>query len=117
MRSRASRSSHPHGRHKARGPCGRLLLEPKGVADDRTLDRLDGKPAPQAFLPTFLQWIDSAEASRQPSAGLGDDVRLRGERVIGSGLELDGELLQLSAFRSENAGRAHGRIARPSARH
>ena len=31
-------------------------------------------------------------------------MRLRGERVIGSGLELDGELIQLSAFRSEEVG-------------
>ena len=81
------------------------------------LDRLDGERAPQAFLSTFFQWVDSAEASRQSSAGLGEDVRLRGERVLGSGLELDGELLQLSAFRSENGGPpVRGRIARPSAR-
>ena len=37
--------------------------------------------------------------------------------VIGSGLELDGELLQLSAFTSDGgADRAFGRIARPSRR-
>ncbi len=55
--------------------------------------------------------------ARQPSAGLGEDVRLRGERVLGSGLELEGELIQLSAFRSDDGGRrAFGRIARPSRR-
>jgi hypothetical protein len=44
-------------------------------------------------------------------------VRLRGTGVIGSGLELDGEVIQLSAFTSEDEGsRAFGRIARPSAR-
>jgi hypothetical protein len=44
-------------------------------------------------------------------------VRLRGAGVIGSGLELDGELVQLSAFTSEDVGeRAFGRIARPSRR-
>ncbi len=44
-------------------------------------------------------------------------LRLRGEHVIGSGLELEGELIQLSAFRSEDGGqRAFGRIARPSRR-
>ena len=65
----------------------------------------------------YIGWIDNAEQTRQPSAGLGEDVRLRGERVIGSGLELDGEVLQLSAFASEDAGRrAFGRIARPSRR-
>jgi hypothetical protein len=80
------------------------------------LDRLDERRAPRAFLPTFLVLVDGADASRQPSAGLGEDVRLRGDHVLGSGLELDGELLQLSAFLSENGRRAHGRIARPSAR-
>jgi hypothetical protein len=64
------------------------------------LGQLDGKGVSPAIVPTFLGWIDSAELSRQPSAGLGDDVRLRSEHAIGSGLELDGELLQLSAFTS-----------------
>ena len=44
-------------------------------------------------------------------------MRLRSEQTIGSGLELDGELIQLSAFTSEDGGRrAFGRITRPSAR-
>jgi hypothetical protein len=61
--------------------------------------------------------IDGSLATRQPSAGLGEDMRLRGQSMIGSGLELEGELIQLSAFRSEDGGRrAFGRIARPSAR-
>ncbi len=81
------------------------------------LERLDGKLTPLAALPTFLNWVADAEPSRQPSAGLGQDVRLRGELVIGSGLELEGEVIQLSAFRSEDGGRnAFGRIARPSRR-
>jgi hypothetical protein len=81
------------------------------------LGRLDGEPTPLTVLPTFLGWVASADRSTQPSAGLGDDVRLRGERVIGSGLELEGELIQLSAFTSRDGGRrAFGRIARPSAR-
>ena len=50
-------------------------------------------------------------------AGLGEDLRIHGGEVIGSGLELDGELVQLSAFWSEGGGReAFGRIARPSRR-
>ena len=65
----------------------------------------------------FVDGIAGALQTRQPSAGLGEDVRLRGERVIGSGLELDGEVIQLSAFTSRDGGRrAFGRIARPSAR-
>ena len=78
------------------------------------LGRLDGKPTPFAVVPTFLSWVASAERSTQPSVGLGDDLRLRSELVIGSGLEVDGELIQLSAFTSRDGGRrAFGRIARP----
>lgn len=81
------------------------------------LERLDGKPTPFAVLPTFLSWVASADRTKQPSAGLGDDLRLRSELVIGSGLELDGELIQLSAFTSRDGGRrAFGRLARPSQR-
>ena len=81
------------------------------------LERLDGEPTPRAAIPTYLGLVDSAKRTSQPSAGLGQDVRLRGDRVIGAGLELDGELLQLSAFSSEDGGRqAFGRIARPSRR-
>jgi hypothetical protein len=35
---------------------------------------------------------------RRPSVAVGDDVRLEGEGVIASGLEVDGELVQLSAY-------------------
>lgn len=62
-------------------------------------------------------WTRGAEATRQPSIGLGEDLRVRTEDAIGSGLELDGEVVQLSAFRSEDGGRrAFGGIARPSRR-
>ena len=80
------------------------------------LERLDGKATSREELEGLVAAAAEAEWTRQPSAGLGEDVRLRGSRVIGSGLELDGELIQLSAFRSENEGRAFGRIARPSRR-
>ena len=81
------------------------------------LEHLDGKQTPFAVVPTFLSLVDTADHARQPSVGLGKDVRVRGERVIGSGLALDGEFVQLSAFSSEDGGQhAFGRIARPSAR-
>jgi hypothetical protein len=60
------------------------------------LERLDGEPTSFAALPTFLGWIGAAEASRRASVGLGEDVRLRGQHVVGSGLELEGELISLS---------------------
>ncbi len=81
------------------------------------LERLGGQPTPYGDIEALISATDRAEWSRQPSAGLGEDVRLRSEHVIGSGLELEGELIQLSAFRSGDGGRrAFGRIARPSRR-
>jgi hypothetical protein len=81
------------------------------------LERLDVKAATREDVESFVQAVGGALQSRQPSAGLGEDVRLRGERVVGSGLELDGEPIQLSAFTSGDGGRrAFGRIARPSTR-
>jgi len=81
------------------------------------LERLDGEATSRSEIEGLLSDAAQAALSRQPSAGLGEDVRLRGESVIGSGLELEGELIQLSAFRSEDGGRsAFGRIARPSRR-
>ena len=81
------------------------------------LERLDGTPMLMAVIPMILDETRKADWSRQPSAGLGEDIRLRSERVLGSGLELEGELLQLSSFLSADGHpRATGRIARPSRR-
>ncbi len=77
------------------------------------LERLDAKPADGDRLAGFVESIGTATRARQASAGLGEDVRLRGGRVVGSGLELDGELLQLCAFTGDERS---GRIARPSRR-
>ena len=46
----------------------------------------------------FLADLDAAPRSRRPSVGRGEDVRLQGDRVVGSALELDGELIQLCAY-------------------
>ena len=82
------------------------------------LERLDQQPDRHAErIAGFVDEVADAAVTRGPSAGLGEDVRLRGPGVIGSGLELDGELIQLSAFTSsDDGGRAFGRIARPSRR-
>ena len=77
------------------------------------LEAVDSTPA--GDLDAFIAAIAEGTLSRRPSAGLGDDVRLRGERSVGSGLELDGELLQLCAFSTENGG-VRTRIMRPSRR-
>ena len=58
--------------------------------------RLDGKPG--SGLEEFVAAVESAPRSRGPSAGRGEDLRLASDAVLGSGLELDGELVQLCAF-------------------
>jgi hypothetical protein len=81
------------------------------------LERMDAQPTSPIEIEGFLNRVDSSLVARQPSAGLGEDVRLRGSRVVGSGLEFANEFIQLSAFTSEDGGaRAFGRIARPSRR-
>jgi hypothetical protein len=81
------------------------------------LDRLDRAAAAAGAVSSFISDLSKTTAVRRPSAGRGDDVRLHGEGLLGSGLELDGELLQLSAFtNTENRRRSRGRIARPSRR-
>jgi hypothetical protein len=60
--------------------------------------------------------VAKARVGRQPSAGRGDDLRLAGDGVLGSGLELDGELIQLTSFGGGASPRPLGRIARPSRR-
>ena len=81
------------------------------------LERLDRRSTSVEQIRRFVDDVAASRATRGPSAGLGHDVRLRGEGVIGSGLELDDELLQVSAFTSDGTGaRGFGRIARPSRR-
>jgi hypothetical protein len=102
------------------GSSGRATIRAR-IAPRRPLARRARAPGRQgrhscrsADVPAVGRFPD---ASRQPSVGLGEDVRLRGERAIGSGLEHDGEPIQLSAFTSRDGGRrAFGRIARPSSR-
>ena len=80
------------------------------------VQRLDRPATSDERVRKFVADVVSAKRTRRPSAGLGQDVRLESAGVIGSGLELDGELLQLSAFTSGREARTFGRIARPSRR-
>jgi hypothetical protein len=79
------------------------------------LERCDGKPIAAETLMRFVSAVDQATERRSQSAGLGDDVRLAGASVVGSGLVLAKEILQLSAFTSDSSG-ARTRVARPSRR-
>jgi hypothetical protein len=80
------------------------------------LEHLGSEPAAET-LETFLERAEKAPHSRRRSAGLGDDLRLRGEDVIGSGLKVESELVQLCVFsaRQPNS-RTWSRVARPSQR-
>jgi hypothetical protein len=77
------------------------------------LEVVDGRQSRD--LDAFLAPIAEGALARRTSAGLGEDVRLRGDGVVASGLELDGELVQLCAFLTEN-GRVQTPIMRPSRR-
>jgi hypothetical protein len=81
------------------------------------LEGLGGKATAFALVTSFVEGIDHSLVSRRASVGLGEDLRLRDERVIGSGLLLNDETIQLSAFSSRDRGGAFDRIARPSRRH
>jgi hypothetical protein len=78
------------------------------------LEALDRPPANGAVA-QFVGLVEAAPRSRRPSAGRGEDVRLRADGVVGSGLELDGEPLQLCAFTTNGHGE-RTRIVRPSRR-
>ena len=81
------------------------------------LDRLDQPAAGSATISDFVASLATAAIASRPSAGRGSDARLNGEYILGSGLELDGELLQVSAFtRDGSATSRMGRISRPSRR-
>ena len=62
------------------------------------IERLDGMPTSTDQLDRFVAAVSAGATLRQPSAGRGEDIRLRGVGVVGSGLALDEELVQLSAF-------------------
>ena len=112
--NKGAHATHRCSSHrKTRGCIGRAPFRPRKDA----LERLDQTPADGERITGFVDGITVATVTRGPSAGLGEDVRLRGLGVIGSGLELDAETIQLSAFTSDGgADRAFGRIARPSRR-
>ncbi len=81
------------------------------------LERLDSPPTPPENIQRFFDEVGHAQQTLRDSVAVGQDVRLHGPAVTGSGLELAGELLQLSAFtRDQNTRPSFGRVARPSSR-
>ena len=84
------------------------------------LHALDGTAPPDDSAGAFLGAVAAARRTRGPAAGLGTDLRLAGTGLVGSGLEMDGELIQITAFAAEDtpgpAGVPMSRIARPTRR-
>ena len=80
------------------------------------LEWIDQPAAKPSRIAAFLAALGDATVTRGPSAGLGEDIRLAGAVVHGSGLQLAGETIQLSAFWTGRGQGRPGRIARPSAR-
>jgi hypothetical protein len=81
------------------------------------LDRLDQPAAGSGSISDFVASLATAAIARRPSDGRGSDLRLNGEHVLGSGLEVDRELLQVSAFTRDGSATSRlGRISRPSRR-
>jgi len=66
------------------------------------LDALDQaatrKPGPAPHPARFLSKLRDAAQERFPALGLGDDVRLTGDGVVGGGLVADGKVVHLVAF-------------------
>ncbi|HEY1316567.1 MAG TPA: DUF6569 family protein [Gaiella sp.] len=62
------------------------------------LEQLDGRPTQTERLLGFVDEVGDAPVRTGPSVGLGHDLRLLGPGVLGSGLALEGETIQLSAF-------------------
>ena len=78
------------------------------------LSYVDGEGITQDDAAVFMGQVMAAKVTRRPSAGLGSDLRLQAAHAVGSGLELDGEVLQLTAYRTEGTDGAHRTPARPA---
>jgi hypothetical protein len=62
------------------------------------IEQLDRPAAEAVRAHVVVAAISGAAAARQPSAALGSDLRIKAAGIMASGLELDGEVLQLSAY-------------------
>ena len=54
----------------------------------------DAKPQPEVFLSALKQ----ASRDRFPAIGVGEDVRIAGDTIVGGGLVVDGKVVHLVAF-------------------
>jgi hypothetical protein len=80
------------------------------------IEHLDAPDASETAIAGFVGATLAASVRPGPAVGLGEDLRLAGATVLGSGLALDGELIQLSAYARRGDARRARPIARPSRR-
>lgn len=84
----------------------RKLIQSYGLdAVDRAEEPAsDAKPQPKRFLST----LKKAAREGFPAIGLGEDVRINGDTIVGGGLVVDGKVIHLVAFPG-SANRGRGR--------
>jgi hypothetical protein len=79
------------------------------------LEHLDQRPVKRDVLADFITSVETLPQRISSSAGLGDDVRIAGAGLLGSGLIVGQEVVQLSAFTCD-ASATRTRVSRPSRR-
>ena len=79
------------------------------------LEPLDQRPVKHDVLADFITSVETLPQRISPSAGLGDDVRIAGAGLLGSGLIVGQEVIQLSTFTCD-ATASRTRVSRPSRR-
>jgi hypothetical protein len=62
------------------------------------IEQLDQPAAEAVRAHVVVAAVSGAMATRRPSASLGTDLRIKAAGIMASGLEVDGEVLQLSAY-------------------
>ena len=80
------------------------------------LEQLDARATRPERIHGFVDEVGQAPAERSRLRASASTSDCAAPGVLGAGLELDGELIQLSAFTIESDRPARGRIARPSRR-
>ena len=116
-RPRARRHPLPRLGLAPRGVRAALAEAPAGLPPRRARASRRPPAPPSAHRGVRRRGHDRAARRASPRPASATTSACAATGVIGSGLELDGELLQLSAFTSDGgADRAFGRIARPSRR-
>lgn len=76
----------------------------------------NGKEPEKGAAERLLVRIATAQVSRYPSVGLGEDLRIKARGLLGSCLVLEGRVIHLAAFAGAEAGRKSVPLSRPSRR-